>query len=160
MNTIQVTILINNFKSAAHFTLIWFWNYLHNRSLNCAQLSTDTIANSEATCSTFKSLVRNLFRPPRWSVVLSFNKKWLTCHVGKTYKTPTDVKPGCWGWSFLPGERSVERTSKHLAILTSRAVTFSLQEAKQLSRTDVFPFCCMWVQLYREWNLSILSMLD
>lgn len=127
----------HDFKSASCCMLLQIWNQL------LLELYTLVIV-FKVTRSTFSSFVRNLCRPPRWKVVLSFNKKWLTCHAGKTYNTSSDVEPGCWGWSLLSSERRVERTSKHFAILTSRAVTFSLQKEKYRTELTFLPFCCMW----------------
>ena len=51
----------HNFKSAPHFALIWFWNYLHDYSLNCAPISPITIITYRNLNLTQSSNANNLF---------------------------------------------------------------------------------------------------
>ena len=75
---------------------------------------------------TFNSLVRNFCRPPPRKTLLSFKRKYFTCHVGNALRDLSDVEPVSCSGSFFPDGRSVDRTSKHLATLTSNVVSFSL----------------------------------
>lgn len=75
---------------------------------------------------TFNSLVRNFCRPPPRKTPLSFKRKYFTCHAGNALRDLSDVEPVSCSGSLFPDGRSVDRTSKHLATLTSNVVSFSL----------------------------------
>ena len=75
---------------------------------------------------TFNSLVRNFCRPPPRKTPLSFKRKYFTCHAGNAFRDLSDVEPVSCSGSLFPDGGSVDRTSKHLATLTSNVVSFSL----------------------------------